>query len=397
MDWASILKGAFFGIILLSIVYDAVLYVALRRDFLIWHGVRAVAIAIAMIASLPLVLPGFFDDPAVREVVRRLAIDTSIAVTGPFLCALIERGKLSSSMRRALRLCLPAVFATTFIKLGFTDVPRALDLLRDFVLLGVLALLFAGLTQAISRGSRTALYQSAAWLMVLVIGILDLYYSIVFASGLPNWEAWIAIALTIEVVVTAACIADRVMMVARQRDRAFVRERSLREAAYTDPLTGLPNRRALRVKFLSRKGLRPTGIAIVDLDHFKRVNDRFGHDVGDQVLQAVGKALSANGRFAARLGGEEFALLLYGSDWARQAENARRTITSVVSAEVPELEYPITASAGLARVEGDERFATILRSADRALYAAKNAGRNRSLALTEFSLSQKAQDAAAAA
>ena len=123
---------------------------------------------------------------------------------------------------------------------------------------------------------------------------------------------------------------------------------------------------------------------MVDCDHFKRINDQFGHDVGDNVLCAIARSLDNEQLFAARLGGEEFVLLLYGENWQEAAELARRGITLAVRDAVPELPYPITASAGLAALEDADTLNTAMKRADRALYAAKEAGRNRSLSLTEY-------------
>nr|WP_247711024.1 GGDEF domain-containing protein [Qipengyuania vesicularis] len=152
----------------------------------------------------------------------------------------------------------------------------------------------------------------------------------------------------------------------------------------TDSLTDIANRRGLEQHFSDPVRRRPTGLALVDCDHFKRINDQFGHDVGDKVLCAVARGLEGDHIFAARLGGEEFVLLLYSKNWQEAAENARRRITQAVRDAVPELPYPITASAGLAALEATDSLASVMKRADRALYAAKEAGRNRSLSLTEF-------------
>jgi len=122
---------------------------------------------------------------------------------------------------------------------------------------------------------------------------------------------------------------------------------------------------------------------MLDLDHFKQNNDRFGHDKGDDVLAAVGAALLSclrAGDFAGRFGGEEFLILLpdTGLDGAAHvAENIRTTVAAI---SVPGVARDITASLGIADLLEHAGNATgLLREADRALYAAKAAGRNRAI------------------
>jgi diguanylate cyclase (GGDEF)-like protein len=162
----------------------------------------------------------------------------------------------------------------------------------------------------------------------------------------------------------------------------------LREQAITDTLTGLYNRRyfhdALGREILAARR-KPTvfSIVILDLDHFKRVNDTWGHDAGDFVLKSVGELVRANVRgsdVAARYGGEEFALLLTGTRVQvaeQRAENLRADIAALGLAYEG---HPIrvTASLGVAEYTGAPAEAyAVIRAADAALYAAKAAGRNR--------------------
>jgi diguanylate cyclase (GGDEF)-like protein len=158
----------------------------------------------------------------------------------------------------------------------------------------------------------------------------------------------------------------------------------LRRLAEVDPLTGALNRRGLDVVFPD--GPSPSGVslsvAVLDLDHFKRVNDDFGHEVGDAAIRAVSHVLGGllrRGDGVVRLGGEEFALVLPGAsleDAARVAERARAAIeaNTVVSAAGP---VSLTVSIGVAERGPDEPRAELLRRADEAMYRAKSEGRNR--------------------
>jgi diguanylate cyclase (GGDEF)-like protein len=156
--------------------------------------------------------------------------------------------------------------------------------------------------------------------------------------------------------------------------------------AATDSLTGLPNKRAvtdtLKRMFAqaSRTG-SPLSLILLDLDHFKDINDRFGHPVGDQALANVGAVLRSvlrNADFAGRNGGEEFALLLPSTDVSAAQEIAERVRLAIGDISLPGLDLSLTASLGIA---GFPDHASVLdkleRLADAALYLAKRSGRNR--------------------
>lgn len=165
------------------------------------------------------------------------------------------------------------------------------------------------------------------------------------------------------------------------------RSETLEHAALTDGLTGMQNRRyfddALKeyIEEFRRVG-KPVGLMILDLDHFKQVNDTHGHDVGDEVLRAVAKCLKDMTRYhdvVARLGGEEFAVVAPNMDaelLARFAERIRNAIAgmSIMSGNV---RVRITTSVGLAVWNRKETAEEFYRRADRQLYEAKRQGRNR--------------------
>ncbi|HTN25158.1 MAG TPA: diguanylate cyclase [Solirubrobacteraceae bacterium] len=156
--------------------------------------------------------------------------------------------------------------------------------------------------------------------------------------------------------------------------------------AATDALTGLPNSRAVRdtvkrMAALAGRTSEPLAAAMLDLDHFKQINDQFGHGRGDDVLAAVGAVLRERLRasdFVGRLGGEEFVMLLPATSRDGAVEAAEKLRAAVESISVPGVERKITVSIGIALIPDNAGDADgLLREADRALYAAKEAGRNR--------------------
>lgn len=156
--------------------------------------------------------------------------------------------------------------------------------------------------------------------------------------------------------------------------------------ALTDGLTGLPNRRAIddtlkRMIAQADRAGNPLGLVLFDLDHFKQINDLYGHEKGDEVLSAVGVAITTTLRssdFAGRYGGEEFILLLPDTTVADAVTVAEKLRTVLASVEVSGVPRSITASFGVAATPQDgSEPATLLRTADRALYLAKAGGRDR--------------------
>jgi diguanylate cyclase (GGDEF)-like protein len=168
---------------------------------------------------------------------------------------------------------------------------------------------------------------------------------------------------------------------------ANLRNLALAEArAATDSLTGLPNRRAVQdalKRTIAQAGrtLSPMAVLLLDLDHFKQINDTFGHDRGDAVLAAVGDVLSRSLRtsdFVGRNGGEEFIALLPDTGVEGALEAAEKLRGAIERVTVPGIDRPVTASVGAAVYPHTAADAeSLLRLADRALYAAKANGRNR--------------------
>ena len=155
--------------------------------------------------------------------------------------------------------------------------------------------------------------------------------------------------------------------------------------ASVDGLTGLANRRSLqdaleREVARARRSGESLAVVMVDVDHFKQVNDRQGHQVGDEVLRAVGAALTGVCRqsdLAARYGGEEFCLLLPGCRGRDAVVIAERLRAAVAAAPGP---VPVTVSAGVATLPANAAGGEqLLKAADEALYGAKRAGRNRTV------------------
>ncbi|WP_200176276.1 diguanylate cyclase [Ectothiorhodospira shaposhnikovii] len=158
----------------------------------------------------------------------------------------------------------------------------------------------------------------------------------------------------------------------------------LEKAATTDPLTGIHNRARLMLCFeedslRAQRSGRPYSLALFDIDHFKRINDTCGHVVGDQVLREVADLMARKGRGSDRLGrwgGEEFMMLFHDSD-VQAAMEATERIRADVAAHAFSHGEQVTISAGVAQWRPGETLVQLMERADKALYRAKDEGRNR--------------------
>ncbi len=170
--------------------------------------------------------------------------------------------------------------------------------------------------------------------------------------------------------------------------RQFYKKRRMRILAMTDELTKLPNRRHI-LTFLGDQAKtayeeeQPLSVIVFDIDHFKVVNDKFGHDGGDIALKAVADVANQalrRGDRVGRIGGEEFLVVLPGSTRKSAADVAERLRRSIEVTEIGKLPqgFRMTISLGVCEWNaGHESIEVLLKRSDKALYEAKNAGRNR--------------------
>lgn len=164
----------------------------------------------------------------------------------------------------------------------------------------------------------------------------------------------------------------------------------VKEEAMTDALTGLCNRKRfddvlLKARDQAKANGEPLGLLLCDIDHFKRFNDTWGHQTGDQIIRFVATTLQRNkgvGRVAARYGGEEFAIIMPATSFAKASEigDTIREIVErkkLVKKSTNESLGNVTVSLGLAMLSGDEEVEDLIERADKALYLSKQSGRNR--------------------
>ncbi|MFC6489212.1 GGDEF domain-containing protein [Nitratireductor sp. GCM10026969] len=213
---------------------------------------------------------------------------------------------------------------------------------------------------------------------VLTIGLRTPDSTEAFAASI----FWAALHLSLAVLgaafataILAAALSDIIEDLRRERD--------------VDTLTGVLNRRGFEGRaraFLAQGSGEPHSLILCDLDHFKQINDRYGHAAGDRVLNGFGGLLRHNARaddLFGRIGGEEFAILLRDTALSEAIGFAERLRLELSALEFPFLPSGgrVTASFGVAAAEPGDSLEQLLARADRRLYLAKTSGRNRTLAL----------------
>jgi two-component system cell cycle response regulator len=183
-------------------------------------------------------------------------------------------------------------------------------------------------------------------------------------------------------------IPDELRARLRLADRVTSMKQQLIQYASTDALTGILNRRAFFDDAMDTARIDSVLSAILfDVDHFKQINDRYGHDVGDRVLAAVAAETKMAGGIAGRLGGEEFCVLVKAaiadaSDRAREMQACIRSLRFNSNNS----EFSVTCSFGVAELEKDDTIDRLIRRADVAMYQAKSSGRDRIVLSDSFAL-----------
>jgi len=303
----------------------------------------------------------------------RLSVATAIVAAALFFTRFADLPRYVRRGRHLLSVYAVLVGSVALLGLvpGLDAIGRAL--INPLLILG--APLFIGIAAlAAWRGSRYAALFMLGWtplLAVTALGSLELYGA---TGGWASSDEAGFVCGALEALLFSLALAYRTLELRRAHAQA-------RLQADVDSLTGLYNRRAWSEQVSSANGDIGAQLSLLflDLDHFKQLNDRGGHHVGDDALRALSRAIRAELRktdVAGRYGGEEFVIALADTDSAQAvqiAERIRARLQSHVDAEGA----ASTVSVGVATRLPGEDLAMLLRRSDRAMYAAKRAGRNR--------------------
>ena len=412
---ANILHGIYFGALLVIGIYNIMLFFALGdRNYLYYVGF-VMSLGVLMLALTGF---GFRNLWPAATVWNTQVIAFSISCILIFGALFIRRFLSVPEHSRVLDLMVMAVlaFSAAMAFLSFVlDYRLLIPVLIPLVVFGCLLAFFGGI-YIWYRGHMTARYFVLAWFFLLAGGIVLALSKGGFLPSTFVTDYAVQIGSLIEVVLLSFALAQRINVEKRLRYEAQsetlatarrlnqeleerVRERTqeleevnerLNELSLTDELTGLKNRRFLdRILHQeverARRNERPLAVALLDIDHFKPVNDTYGHQVGDECLRLVGEIIHSGLRWPSdtgtRYGGEEFAIVFPDTD-AEGAlavvERIRQRIRETVI-EWEGVTLQLTVSGGIRARIIDETVTAdeMLRGADEALYNAKESGRDR--------------------
>ena len=371
------------GMLVLPLLLDVSFYWVLRERFVLLHSVMVVSMMVYVLFASGLVSVFATFPVAAIAIAGPLSWAFGIGVSAIFLVSFLEDGAQSTLMRRAtLLIGIWTLLVPGFFALQLPATQSFDDAGYFYSFLPVIFVISVALIEALRRGSRSARFVAVAWFPIIFASVERTARGLGLYTAPSTMDQMLYIGTGLEVIVIAVAIGDRFLTLRRERDEAVTEAKMLEKLTERDPLTGLRNRRTLDAGFVQLHEQGFDTFALIDLDHFKSVNDTQGHQVGDEVLKVAAKAIASDpDSIAIRMGGEEFLILLKGANVFERAEKLRQSIPWRVAQQVPELDHLVTASMGVIQIPREAmptaRFADIYSRADMLLYAAKEQGRNK--------------------
>jgi diguanylate cyclase (GGDEF)-like protein len=369
------------GILLASLLNSGFLYAGLGNRFLVHHLAWLASVLLWGLSWTQLLLPlvpALGGSWTVR--LNSLFAGNAVCFAALFFLAFVNDARLSARFRRAVAVMAWSVPGLSLLAAADMLVPTLLaNRVQEAMIVAVMLATLGGALLAWHRGSHDARFYVAIWMLPMLAVLLRVLPG--FGVPVPDEMAEIAVLVSaaLQAIALGAATAARFVRLRAERDHARAERAVAAELAETDQLTGLYNRRGFVSRAQEMLAAWPAaGLVVMDVDHFKAVNDSFGHDVGDRLLievAAVIYAAAGSDVVVGRLGGEEFGLVVPRGDVAALAERVRHAVSHASAPDVPR----VTISGGVAtsRSIGTSSFERLYRAADQALYEAKAAGRDR--------------------
>ena len=391
-SWLVALYAAFGGLSLALLAYNLSLWSVLRHRFQLSYAAMVGALMAYTFTSSSiamLVIPALANNDRLRLNYIFLAL---AAVAGiRFMFDFFGDKVLSMRLRRtANALCVTSlVSAFAFALLA----PRLGYWLDKFYFVSG-AVMLAMVAPIIVAAWRAKVRNLGLFMLAWSAPILATFARVAYGLGGLEYSFWLdngnLIALSIESVLSIMLIVGRLRDLYSERDEAKAGEKVALRLANSDPLTGLLNRRSFIQHAIGRR--EEHRLFLIDIDHFKAINDRIGHAAGDDVLREVSAAIQdcrPEGSLAVRLGGEEFALLI---PLQAQGQCPPERILKAVRLRAMPMNWQVTVSIGYVdgRVTSEDDWKRLYRLADTALYRAKADGRDRACRATDFGASRVA-------
>jgi diguanylate cyclase (GGDEF)-like protein len=374
--------AAFGGLCLALLVYNLALWGALRYRFQLWYSAMVGGLLVYCFSSsgaLAWVWPAIANNDRLR--INYLFLGLLAAAMVMFARSFFEDRVFAGwlgRMSNAVAAMMGGAGLLVYFVAPFAI--RAADTIFAVIFLGLTAVVVPTLWRAWRLRSNYLWLFAIAWGAPILTAVLRMLGNL---HVIP-WNFWIdnstILSMAAEALLSSVAIAYRIRLLSLERDRAREGEEFARRLADVDPLTGLLNRRSFLEKAIGREGEQM--LQIVDIDHFKTVNDTLGHDGGDEVLRVFARMLRnavPTGALVARIGGEEFAIL---SSMGEKVE-AETILARLRGTRMP-FDVKVTASIGTCTgpIGSEPAWKALYRGADKALFEAKSAGRDRARTAT---------------
>lgn len=372
----GMLYSAFAGLSLALLMYNLSLWVVLRHRFQLAYSamvVAMVAYAFTSSGAFSWLWPELGNNARIRLNYASLAV-TTIAAIG-FARHYFEPRVFNPFLRRtAWGVAAAIAISSTLVVVLSPWQARLLDRAVTLSFLAVLGFAVMLLARAWRVRSSYLWLFAITWAAPLALASVRVASGLALAPSNALLDSSTLMAMATESLLSSIAIVYRIRLLLVERDEARARETAARLLADSDPLTGLMNRRSFLREAIGR-GERM--LLVIDIDHFRSVNDTLGHDGGDEVLRRVSRVLrdvAPEGALVARLGGEEFAILCT----ADEPLDAEELLTAVRAAHMPfDLTVTVSLGSAIGPMEEETHWTRLYRRADEALYAAKRAGRDR--------------------
>ena len=384
----QIVQGVIAGLALCMLLYSLAHWVSLRDRLFVEYALLLGGNTVFTLSYFGIGAQYLWPDwPAVSMIISPMAVMVAVAAGTRFMRGTLAAHEISPRLDAVLRAAgLAAIASLVLTLLGIIGYRTAQTLVTILGLVVTWSVLPVAYIRA-RRGERVAMYMLFGWTFytagaLTTAGLLRGYIEPSF------WTQHVyPFSTMIEMAAWMGVLGLRVQAIHRTADRARLETETQRALAQTDALTGLPNRRGLH-EHLQHALQRATpqqmlAVYLLDLDGFKPINDRYGHDVGDALLVAVGKRLQAQLRgsdVVARLGGDEFVVLAAGLADEQTAQAVGQKLLAAFNAPFDAAgqvcEVGLTVGYAIAPLDGNTAD-DLLKRADAAMYAGKQAGRRR--------------------
>lgn len=377
--------AACFGVMLAMMLSALFFGQRLRDPLYFWYAGHVGAFALFQSRSNWTIFRWTLDWPGTPDLalgVADFAMGLSIFCAARFVCRFLDLAARNPSAERWLKIASNAVLAfSAVLCLGrLIPIPAVL-----FVRIGQNA--FAAITMVLTlviavriahQGQRYARFFLIGWTPLLLVGLIAAAGAAFVDQSIVYMSGWLLPAAAFEALVLSLGMADRTLMLRQERDAA-------RRDAEIDPLTGVLNRRGMfaRLERSENAAAASRGVVLYcDLDYFKRINDGYGHDAGDQCLRhfaTVARSVISSEDVLGRIGGEEFVIFMPRANVATAEQVAEKLRAKLQAESVVwnNTTIPLKVSVGISELRAGDSGTQALVRADTALYRAKAEGRDR--------------------